>query len=58
MAARRAEITYTMDTLPRGGEVTIRTTDSTAVAAVHEFLAYQRHAHPAMAHDSTGMPAH
>ncbi|HMU62724.1 MAG TPA: hypothetical protein PKA66_13140 [Gemmatimonadales bacterium] len=55
MAARRAEITYTMDTLPRGGEVMIRTSDTTAVAAVHEFLAYQRHAHHAMAHDSSGM---
>ncbi|MEZ4411779.1 MAG: hypothetical protein R2910_02170 [Gemmatimonadales bacterium] len=58
MAAQRNEITYTMDTLPRGGEVMIRTSDSTAVAAVHEFLAYQRHAHHAMAHDSTGMMAH
>ncbi len=55
MAARRAEITYTMDTLPRGGEVVIQSRDSTAVAAVHEFLAYQRHAHHAMAHDSTSM---
>jgi len=58
MAARRSDITYTMDTLPRGGEVLIRTSDSTAVAAVHEFLAYQRHAHHAMAHGSDGAPAH
>jgi opacity protein-like surface antigen len=55
MAARRNDITYTTDTLPRGGEVMIQTSDSTAVAAVHEFLAYQRHAHHAMAHDDSTM---
>lgn len=58
MTARRSAITYTMDTLPRGGEVMIATSDSTAIAAVHEFLAYQRHAHHAMAHDTDGVPAH
>ncbi len=52
MAERRAEITYTMDTLPRGGEVVIWSSDSTAVMAVHEFLAFQRDAHHAMAHDA------
>jgi len=57
MTARRSAITYTMDTLPRGGEVMIATSDSTAIAAVHEFLAYQRHAHHAMAHDTDGVPA-
>jgi len=51
MAERHADITYTMDTLPRGGEVVIRTGDSTAVTAVHEFLAFQRSAHHAMGHD-------
>ncbi|HEU5040099.1 MAG TPA: hypothetical protein VFT84_04715 [Gemmatimonadales bacterium] len=50
MAARREAISYTADTLPRGGEVRIRTTDSAAVRAVHEFLAFQRSDHHAGAH--------
>jgi hypothetical protein len=53
MAERRTQITYTMDTLPRGGEVVIRSDDSTAVMAVHDFLAFQRSAHHAMAHDTS-----
>jgi hypothetical protein len=54
MAERRTLISYTVDTLPRGGEVIIQSGDSSAVAAVHEFLAFQRHAHHAMMHgDST-----
>jgi hypothetical protein len=50
MAAHRAAITYTADTLPRGGEVRIRTADPEAVRAVHEFLAFQRADHRAGAH--------
>ena len=50
MAARRDRIRYAADTLPRGGEVRITTTDSVAVAAVHEFLAFQRTDHRAAAH--------
>jgi hypothetical protein len=50
MAARRALIRYSADTLPRGGEVVITTADSVAIAAVHEFLAFQRTAHHAAAH--------
>ncbi len=50
MAERRALITYTADTLPRGGQVRIRTADSAAVRAVHEFLAFQRADHRAGAH--------
>jgi hypothetical protein len=42
MAARRALIEYRADTLPRGGEVRIRSSDSTAIAAIHAFLAFQR----------------
>ena len=45
MAERRALIEYVADMLPRGGEVRIRTTDPSAVAAVHEFLAFQRQDH-------------
>lgn len=58
MAARRTAISYAMDTLPRGGEVIIRSDDSTAVAAIHEFLAFQQQAHHAMSHDPASMPAH
>ncbi len=50
MAARRAQIRYLMDTLPRGAQVRILTTDSLAVAAVHEFLAFQRMDHRAAGH--------
>src|SRR5512134_3446466 len=50
MAARRAAITYTADTLPRGGEVRIRTADPEAVRAVHQFLAFQRADHRVAAH--------
>jgi hypothetical protein len=52
MAARRAAITYEEVDRPRGAEVRIRTTDSVAVAAVHAFLAFQRGAHGAAAHES------
>lgn len=50
MSARRAHISYTADTLPRGGEVRIRSDDSVAVAAIHEFLAFQRMDHHAGMH--------
>lgn len=42
MAAKRNTITYTVTDLPRGGEVRITTHDPEALAAVHEFLAFQR----------------
>lgn len=52
MAARRAAIAYTVESLPRGGAVRITTRDSAAVAAIHEFLAFQRQDHHAGAgHD-------
>ena len=47
MTALRDRIAYTADTLPGGGEVRIRTGDSAAVRAIHEFLAFQRHDHRA-----------
>ena len=50
MASDRARISYTVDTLPRGGEVRITTTDPTALAAVHEFLEFQRREHHAAGH--------
>lgn len=50
MAERKAFIAYTADTLPRGGQVRIATTDSAAIAAVHAFLAFQRMDHRAAGH--------
>ena len=51
MTARRGLITYEETDRPSGGEVRIRTTDSAAVVAVHAFLAFQRGAHHAAAHE-------
>jgi hypothetical protein len=50
MAAKRDAITYRVAPLPRGGEVLITSRDPDAVAAVHEFLAFQRHEHHAGQH--------
>jgi hypothetical protein len=50
MAAKRAAIAYAVDTLPRGAALRIRSADSSAVRAIHEFLAFQRHDHRAGAH--------
>ena len=51
MAERRELIRYEYAPLPRGGEVRIETADSTALRAIHEFLAFQRLDHRAMGHD-------
>ena len=45
MRERRDRITYRFHPLPGGGEVRIGTADTTAVRAVHEFLAFQRREH-------------
>lgn len=45
MAAQRSAIRYVFHPLPGGGEVRIVTHDSMAVAAVHQFLAFQRTEH-------------
>jgi hypothetical protein len=50
MSRKRALISYTVDTLARGGAVRLRTADSAAVRAIHEFLAFQRSEHHAGAH--------
>jgi hypothetical protein len=53
MAERRAAITYSVESLPRGGAVRVQTGDSVAVQAIHDFLAFQRQDHHASArHDS------
>ena len=45
MAARRSRITYTADTLTGGGQLRLQTSDPSAIAAIHEFLAFQRQDH-------------
>jgi hypothetical protein len=50
MAARRAEISYTVESLPRGAALRLRTADSSARKAIHEFLAFQRTDHRAGVH--------
>lgn len=51
MAARRGTLRYTFDSLPRGGQVRITTSDSIARIAVHAFLAFQRTDHHAAGHE-------
>ena len=48
MQRLRGAIRYAYSDIPRGGSVRITTTDPEALAAVHDFLAYQRreHTHP------------
>jgi hypothetical protein len=58
MAARRDRLTYEAIDRPAGAEVRIRSSDSTAVAAVHEFLAFQRSDHRAAAHEGMDHSAH
>jgi 3-methyladenine DNA glycosylase AlkD len=50
MASHRTRISYRADTLPRGGQVRIVTTDPAALMAVHGFLAFQRREHHAVGH--------
>jgi hypothetical protein len=47
MRARRSAIQYTADTVPGGAVLRLTSQDSEAVAAIHEFLAFQRHDHRA-----------
>jgi hypothetical protein len=47
MAARHELITYTESDLPNGGQLRITTTDSAALDAIHQFLAFQRREHHA-----------
>lgn len=47
MAEHKAHISYEFHELPRGGEVRITSSNQEAVAAIHEFLAFQRHEHHA-----------
>jgi hypothetical protein len=49
MAERRALITYAVESLPGGGAVRVQSTDSVAIRAIHDFLAFQRQDHHASA---------
>jgi hypothetical protein len=50
MKKLKSEITYTPRDLPGGAEVVISTRNPEAVAAIHEFLAFQRMDHRAGMH--------
>jgi hypothetical protein len=50
MASLRSHITYEVRDLPRGAELRIRTADARAIAAIHEFMAFQRGEHHADGH--------
>ena len=58
MAKRRDRITYETSDRPQGAEVRIRTADTQAIAAVHEFLAFQRSDHRAAGHEDMDHSAH
>ncbi len=58
MAARRGKIMYEPVDRPRGAEVRIRATDAAAVAAIHQFLAFQRNAHHAAGHEGMATSTH
>ncbi len=50
MGTLRDSIRYVADTLPRGGQLRITTTNANAVKAIHAFLAFQRMDHRAAGH--------
>jgi hypothetical protein len=50
MAARRSRITYAADTLPGGGQLRLQSSDPSAIAAIHQFLAFQRQDHRSISH--------
>jgi hypothetical protein len=50
MADRRSAISYTVESLPRGAALRVRSDDTVALRAIHEFLAFQRQDHHASAH--------
>ena len=50
MKKLHTEISYTPQDLPQGGEVVISTKNPEAIAAIHDFLAFQRMDHRAPMH--------
>jgi len=51
MNARRSAIGYRPIDRPRGGELRITSSDPAAIAAIHDFLAFQRMDHHAAGHE-------
>jgi hypothetical protein len=45
MAQPRSRISYLTEEVPQGGALRLRSSDPTAIAAIHEFLAFQRRDH-------------
>jgi hypothetical protein len=45
MSTRRSRITYTADTVPGGGRLRIQSDDAVSIAAIHDFLSFQRQDH-------------
>ncbi len=58
MTARREQIGYEAIDRPRGAEVSIRSTDPKDIAAVHQFLAFQRSEHHAAGREGMADSAH
>ena len=56
MARLRGEIRPVARDIPAGGELQISSTDASAIAAIHAFLAFQRMAHRAAGHDQMHQP--
>ena len=52
MRARRGRISYVPQPTPAGGRLRIFSSDSLAIQAIHEFLAFQRHDHRVGTHQS------
>jgi hypothetical protein len=53
MAARRAEISYAIEDLPRGAALRLRSASPAVVRAIHDFLRFQRQDHHAAAHQDS-----
>jgi hypothetical protein len=51
MTAKRDAISYEVLDRPTGGEVRMKSTDPAAIAAIHEFLEFQRQQHHAPGHE-------
>ncbi|MEP6619322.1 MAG: hypothetical protein ABJE47_08405 [bacterium] len=54
MTSRREAIRYAVEDRPGGGALRMVTSDTTAIRAIHEFLAFQRSKHHAAGHDMHG----
>jgi hypothetical protein len=53
MAAKRAVISYSVESWPRGAALRLRSDDPAAIQAIHDFLAFQRQDHHAAAHQDS-----